>query len=50
MFLHGYFYTEMLLHTGAFRLGRGTCALETGFPEGLKPFWNQLSIRSDFYR
>ena len=40
----------MLLHTGAFRLGRGTCALETGFPEGLKPFWNQLSIRSDFYR
>ena len=51
-----FFYTEMVLHTGAFRLGhflgRGTLTrarLETQFRGGFKPFWNQFSIHSHSY-
>ena len=54
--LHGYLYTEMLLHTGAFRtrtrLGRGTFAwvrLDTRFTGGFKPFWTQAAIQSRLY-
>ena len=54
--LHGYLYTEMLLHTGAFRtrtrLGRGTVAwvrLDTRFTGGFKPFWTQAAIQSRLY-
>ena len=50
--LHGYFYTEVLLHTGAFRtrtlLGRGTFAwvrLDKRFTGGFKPFWTEAAIQ-----
>ena len=54
--LHGYFYTEVLLRTGAFRtrtlLGRGTFAwvrLGTRFTGGFKPFWTEAAIQPHLY-
>jgi hypothetical protein len=54
--LHGCFYTEMLLHTGAFRsralIGRGAFALVrmgTRFTGGFNPFWIQAAIQSHLY-
>ena len=56
VFCTGYFYTEVLLRTGAFRtrtlLGRGTFAwvrLGTRFTGGFKPFWTEAAIQPHLY-